>query len=642
MKDSGKVLLVPVYWIIDTSESMEGSPIETVREALRHFALDLKKLDTHSVHFFVSVLTFDANAKRVCKLTPIKALQQPQLVIGEGAEMGKALELLSIRMQSDFSAMTDKGAGFGLPQVFLFTRGLTTSDWQDSAALINGLPMNLVVCAVDPDPAMDGLRTLANLLVHIKSDHPQGYARLAQVILGSVDYMSILQARCDDTKRQLEEQASLTRKLTDKLEAADRGHNVCYSHAQDWMMGVLPLPQNIKEDVEAAADLVRDLRRQAQDTANELEKLESARNSALRQLKEIEEQRCMMHRIAEETANELEKLRSGRDLALAQLQEIEQRSNEMHLSAKVIECYRPGLKFAAPMSRRDSNILQSPSCTKEKVSSRESRFPNAPLDSVHFSISSPESMAHGTAHLLDFWAFLGDQRQEMERRARQEAYGRRVRIKGSGPVAIQRHAQLTVRMQVEDLLIRPARGTVLWGGEVGNATFSAQVREDASAGAKNGCARVYLAQLLVARVLFQVQVGIDEPEIHQAEASARRYKSVFASYASADRKAVMARVQGIMKAAPNLNIFVDVANLHAGERWKDRLREEILARDVLYLFWSEAASRSEWVEREWRCALENKGIDFIEPVPMVSPDVVPPPSELSGALHFSDWMLPYL
>ena len=61
---------------------------------------------------------------------------------------------------------------------------------------------------------------------------------------------------------------------------------------------------------------------------------------------------------------------------------------------------------------------------------------------------------------------------------------------------------------------------------------------------------------------------------------------------------------------------------------------------MLYLFWSDAARQSPWVEREWRCAYENRGVDFIDPVPLVSPEVVPPPSELAD-LHFNDWVLAY-
>ena len=91
---------------------------------------------------------------------------------------------------------------------------------------------------------------------------------------------------------------------------------------------------------------------------------------------------------------------------------------------------------------------------------------------------------------------------------------------------------------------------------------------------------------------------------------------------------------------PSLNIFMDILSLRSGQNWEKELYKIIPGRDIFYLFWSQNAQRSHWVEVEWRCALETKGIDFIDPVPLVSPDVVPPPPELA-AKHFNDWTLAF-
>ena len=95
-----------------------------------------------------------------------------------------------------------------------------------------------------------------------------------------------------------------------------------------------------------------------------------------------------------------------------------------------------------------------------------------------------------------------------------------------------------------------------------------------------------------------------------------------------------------MKAvAPKLDIFFDVKSLRAGQRWLPELEHNVRNREVLYLFWSEEAAESEWVEKEWRLALTEKGLDSINPVPLDEPDRVPPPAELA-ALHFNDaWLM---
>jgi hypothetical protein len=95
------------------------------------------------------------------------------------------------------------------------------------------------------------------------------------------------------------------------------------------------------------------------------------------------------------------------------------------------------------------------------------------------------------------------------------------------------------------------------------------------------------------------------------------------------------------KAAPEMEIFLDVLSLRSGQDWEAELSKVIPKSDVFYLFWSENAQRSEWVEREWRFALDAKGIGFIDPVPLADPEEVPPPPDLA-ALHFNDGLLPFI
>jgi hypothetical protein len=118
-----------------------------------------------------------------------------------------------------------------------------------------------------------------------------------------------------------------------------------------------------------------------------------------------------------------------------------------------------------------------------------------------------------------------------------------------------------------------------------------------------------------------------------------RPPTAFASYASDDRSAVLQRLQGMRAFQPDLDVFLDFHSLNPGDRWRDRLSEEILRRDRFFLFWSQSASRSEYVEAEWRTALHYA--KPITPVPLVSPESLPPPSELQ-CLHFNDAYLAYL
>jgi hypothetical protein len=104
---------------------------------------------------------------------------------------------------------------------------------------------------------------------------------------------------------------------------------------------------------------------------------------------------------------------------------------------------------------------------------------------------------------------------------------------------------------------------------------------------------------------------------------------------------VLARLQGIKKLAPDMQVFLDVTSIRSGDKWQDALAREVPTKDVFYLFWSQAAASSEWVEREWFLALTRRGLDYIDPVPLQDPRRVPPPEELSD-LQFNDAYLAYI
>lgn len=251
-------------------------------------------------------------------------------------------------------------------------------------------------------------------------------------------------------------------------------------------------------------------------------------------------------------------------------------------------------------------------------------------DLVHFSVTAPAKLVAQETFEMMVWAHLEAQRDEMLRRAR-EAQGDDLTVKSKGPVSIAHNTELTVRVSIEGAEVDPAEDTMLWAGEIADTTFL--VTPAAGVASLKGRVTIHVAGIRVAQILFALSVdGLEQTEqLHQ---------TAFASYSSADRDEVLRVIQGLQKVAPNLDIFLDVAKLRSGEDWEQRLWKEIPARDVFYLFWSQRAKASEWVEKEWRCALKERGVEFIDPIPLETPDLAPPPKELS-AKHFNDWTLAF-
>jgi serine/threonine protein kinase len=277
------------------------------------------------------------------------------------------------------------------------------------------------------------------------------------------------------------------------------------------------------------------------------------------------------------------------------------------------------------------------------ISSKKKITAEIPLvitDEVHVSATAPRMSRPGTSFMLDVWAYLEKNRLDVVARAKESQGGRDIWIRSKGPVMIERNAIMAVRLDIPRLGIKSMEDTIWWTGSIGNCSFPVKIPNALKGGICPGVIHIFVGELQVAKLHFEFEVGDEQKPITDITTELRKIKSAFASYASEDRDEVLGRIQGMRKLLPNLDLFLDVSSLRSGERWEERLTEEIGRRDIFYLFWSLAASRSPSVEKEWRTALRTKGLEYIDPVPLEPPSKVPPPVELAS-LHFNEWTLAF-
>jgi hypothetical protein len=248
-------------------------------------------------------------------------------------------------------------------------------------------------------------------------------------------------------------------------------------------------------------------------------------------------------------------------------------------------------------------------------------------------------LAAGTVSELSFWAHTDKQRIEVLRRIDAATDGSPL-IKGAGPVGVERGCTLTISATIDGLSVQPDEGQLVSVGEIATTTFLVTVPQGMPPGGRAGVMVVKVRGLQIARVYFTVSVGAGDNKRSALSSNEELHRTAFASYARADRDEVLQTIQGMQKIASQLDIFLDVLKLRSGEDWERHLWAVIPASDVFYLFWSSHAKRSAWVEKEWRCALRARGSDFIDPVPLETPDIAPPPVELAHK-HFNDWTLAF-
>lgn len=123
---------LPVYFLIDVSESMVGEPIQQVEQGLGMIIQELKR-DPYALEtVFISVIAFAGKAKTITSLTDVITFYPPRLPIGGGTSLGEGLNHLMRDMSMTLVKTTMERKGDWKPIVFIFTDGTPTDNYQSA------------------------------------------------------------------------------------------------------------------------------------------------------------------------------------------------------------------------------------------------------------------------------------------------------------------------------------------------------------------------------------------------------------------------------------------------------------------------------------------------------------------------------
>jgi len=182
---------LPVYLLLDTSGSMRGERIESVKVGLQAMLSSLRQdpLALESVH--LSIITFDRDVNVLTPLTSLEQFILPELTTPDSGptHMGEALEVVARQVKCEVIQHNDGRKGDWRPLLFLMTDG-SPSDKQKFNAMVPIIKsMNfaiIVACAAGSKASPDALAQIANTVVVLDTMDSASFAGFFRWVSSSV------------------------------------------------------------------------------------------------------------------------------------------------------------------------------------------------------------------------------------------------------------------------------------------------------------------------------------------------------------------------------------------------------------------------------------------------------------------------
>jgi len=123
---------LPIYFLIDVSESMAGEPIDLVQEGIASIIKELRT-DPYALEtVYVSIVVFAGKAQKITPMVELFNFYPPKLPIGGGTSLGNALNFLMDDINQSIQKTTPEVKGDWKPIIFLFTDGNPTDKYDAS------------------------------------------------------------------------------------------------------------------------------------------------------------------------------------------------------------------------------------------------------------------------------------------------------------------------------------------------------------------------------------------------------------------------------------------------------------------------------------------------------------------------------
>lgn len=124
---------LPIFLVLDVSESMAGKAIDDVQSGIKMLT-DALMSDPFALEtVYISVIAFAGQAKTITPLTSILDFAPPKLPIGSGTNLSEALRLLMHEIDTNVKKNTPEAKGDWKPLIFILTDGTPNDNYRQMA-----------------------------------------------------------------------------------------------------------------------------------------------------------------------------------------------------------------------------------------------------------------------------------------------------------------------------------------------------------------------------------------------------------------------------------------------------------------------------------------------------------------------------
>jgi len=182
---------LPVYLLIDTSGSMMGEPIESVKNGIQVMISSLRQNPQAIETAYLSIITFNTSAQQIVPLTDLASFQVPDLVASGTTALGDGLKLLSSCIDNEVVHTTAETKGDWRPVIFLMTDGVPTDDWNQAASNFKSKKVAYTVaCAAGSGADTSVLKSITDNVVSLETADSQTISKFFAWVSASIGVSS--------------------------------------------------------------------------------------------------------------------------------------------------------------------------------------------------------------------------------------------------------------------------------------------------------------------------------------------------------------------------------------------------------------------------------------------------------------------